>query len=464
MTTIRAIACLAILALAGCLVLPLPIPPTGTAVDSEVTAFDIGSTTREQVRRTFGEPNILASDQFDIWQLEHDPAHLWVFVGFGGPGDATGAELRTGATLDYYVVVAYDAEGKVTSWRWARSSDVQTASSDSGVGGPPFEPVRVVQWKVDWVLRSSDGELFLVEISNDRRMKLAAVSEIDGTIFRSMNGDGPDCGVLVPFNFADREVSIGWSEGKLVSVPPALKPDAMPCEWGTSPGGDFGGVPLGKFTASERPLPARLVGEFIVLRDPAGTVNIFDLRGRLLAPIEGEWTISHAATNVGSTRLLLRLIPPQGRMSFWLFDRDKAELFEVEKMSRATRSEACYPGFLALSPDGELAALRCTWGVELWSVPVAHEDAERLEILPLPFGLKPSQIAFSPDGRRLVAAQPGIVVWRTSDWQIEAFRGDSVSSVLRNCEFQRPSSPITKTAVATGDGSFWGTIASQRAR
>ena len=37
-------------------------------------------------------------------------------------------------------------------------------------------------------------------------------------------------------------------------------------------------------------------------------------------------------------------------------------------------------------------------------------------------------------------------------------------SVLRNCEFQRPSSPITKTAVATGDGSFWGTIASQRAR
>jgi hypothetical protein len=32
-------------------------------------------------------------------------------------------------------------------------------------------------------------------------------------------------------------------------------------------------------------------------------------------------------------------------------------------------------------------------------------------------------LAFSADGRRLVAAAPGIIVWRTADWRIEAFLG-----------------------------------------
>ena len=433
MTTIRAIACLAVLALAGCVILPLPIPPTGTAVDSEVAAFDLGSTTRAQVHRTFGKPNVLASDHLDVWRLERDPAHLWMLLVIAaGPAGGTETEMRTGGSLSYRVAVAYDADGKMSGWRWSRSRDGQTASSDFAVGGPPFEPLQVVQWNADWVLRSPDGELLLLDLGSYRRLRVDVVSEIDGTIAGSMTGDGRDCGVLVPFNFAGRDVPFGWSGGKLVSVPAALKPDALPCEWGTSAGADFGGVPLDWFPTSRMLFPARLVGELVVLRDPVGTVNIVDLRGRLLASIEGEWSVSHAAANDGSTRLLLRLLAPSGKPAVWLFDRNNRDSFELGKLSAATAADACYPGLpesspagrlaLAMSSDGKLAALRCSLGVELWSLPVAHEDAERLRILTLPVDLIPHQLAFSLDGSRLVAAQPGIVVWRASDWQIEAFR------------------------------------------
>jgi len=423
MTTIGAFACLAILALAGCVILPLPVPPTGTAVDSEVADFDIGSTTRAEVRRTFGEPNIFASDQFDIWRLERDPAHLWALVAFGGPGGVTGAEMRTGGSFSYRVAVAYDADGKVSGWRWSRSSDGQGAASPGAAIAMPFEPVRTVPWSADWVLPSSDDEVVLIDTRHGGRLETTSVSVIDGARASTRVGPSGECGLPEPSGWFGRDRRFGWLEGELISVPRYLKPEALPCRWRASADGRFGGLPTGLFPGAAPSRPARLAGDLVVVGNREGGIDILDLAGEPLATIADSLSISGVAADSASRRILLLLGISNHEFILWLFDRARGVARPLEDIPIHLPSGVTVPASAALSPDGALAAIWLGTHVEIWRLPDAGQKAVLLATLSIPLVYTPRELAFSADGRRLVAAAPGIIVWRTADWRIEAFLG-----------------------------------------
>ncbi|WP_037677805.1 hypothetical protein [Streptomyces griseus] len=112
------------------------------------------------------------------------------------------------------------------------------------------------------------------------------------------------------------------------------------------------------------------------------------------------------------------VVPEPGRQPAHLY------LYELGEPPSATTAVSRFVrgrvGRPAWSPDGRLLAAGTSGEVLLWRMPEFALSSPRLRLPPRAFG---TRVAWSPDGRRLAAtcdAGSGpIVVWDTSDWQIQ---------------------------------------------
>jgi hypothetical protein len=59
--------------------------------------------------------------------------------------------------------------------------------------------------------------------------------------------------------------------------------------------------------------------------------------------------------------------------------------------------------------------------VQIWTMTGNGSSCELVTILPVPPGATGPDLAFTPDGSRLVLGPHGIIVWRIADEVIEAF-------------------------------------------
>ena len=69
------------LLLAGCIILALPLPPLGTQSDREdIETLELGRSTREQVHETLGEPWVMVTDRYEIFEVSEETlnvAYMW---------------------------------------------------------------------------------------------------------------------------------------------------------------------------------------------------------------------------------------------------------------------------------------------------------------------------------------------------------------------------------------------------
>jgi hypothetical protein len=142
-----------LLALAGCIVLPVPMPPRGTQVDVEAAKMVIGETTRAEVQALLGSPNRLAFGHREVWELDRDPAHMVFVIVAGGPGAAFVGGTRTGeaGVRRYVVEVAYDEAGLVLSWQWIAADGSGTASDGASSAAPAARPESLLSLRADRV-------------------------------------------------------------------------------------------------------------------------------------------------------------------------------------------------------------------------------------------------------------------------------------------------------------------------
>jgi hypothetical protein len=454
--TIRSAALLLALCLVtGCIVLPVPIPPTGTRVDEAAGKLVIGETTRAEVHALLGPPNRLATDRHEVFELERDPFHFYWIIMFGGPGYATGTEFRSGEAIGFGVTVAYDAAGRVEDWRWLRRDDGRGATGGSGTIHPPQTFANRELWRHDAVLLRSDGALLLIGLRTRGRIDLVISAGAERQQ-QTFSGDLGACGSLQAFSEVIEPLPLVLLDDQLVSVPLAISAAARPCDWHTTAPGLLTGVPRDNLTIDgDGFVLARLAGTFVVLRTPRAQLDIRDLDGDLLASTEPGTSMPLLAADRSSSRLLLRLPLGRDRYRYLLYDRPMERLIELSAVTATAATASCARGGIALSPDGLEAALLCNGHLQRWALadPLAPSIAS---ILPVPNGVERGVVAYADDGTRLLAGRNAVAVWRTADGVLEAYLPDTGSAVVLNAS----SLVLTPdgNGVATGAG-FWQLVA-----
>ena len=439
----------------GCLILPVPIPPTGTRVDEAAGKLVIGETTRADVHALLGPPNRLATDRHEVWELERDPFHFYWIIMFGGPGYATGTEFRTGEAFGFALAVAYDAAGRVEDWRWLRRDDGRGAAGGTGTIHPPLAFANRELWRHDAVLLRSDGALLLIGLRTRGRIDLV-IPAGDGREPQAFSGGLGTCGSLQAFSQAIEPLPLVLLDDQLVSVPLALSAAARPCDWHTTAPGLLTGVPRDSLAIDgDGAVLARFAGTFVVLRHPGAGLDIRDLDGVLLASTESGTSMPLLAADRSSSRLLLRLPLGGDWYRYFLYDRPTGRLVELSAVRAAAVTAGCGRGGIALSPDGLEAALLCNAHLQRWALtdPLAPSLTS---ILPVPNGPERGVVAYAGDGTRLLAGRNAIALWRLADGALEAYLPDTGSAVVLNAS----SLLLTPdgNAVATGSG-FWQLVA-----
>lgn len=447
----RALVIALLLALAGCVILPIPIPPRGTQVDVAAAKLVIGETTRAEVHALLGPPNRLATDRHEVFELERDPFHFYWIIMFGGPGYATGTEFRTGETFGFGLAVAYDEAGRVEHWRWLRRDDGRGAAGGSGTIHPPQTFANRELWRHDAVLLRSDGALLLIGLRTRGRIDLV-ISAGDGRQQQAFSGELGTCGSLQAFSEVIAPLPLVLLDDQLVSVPLALSAAARPCEWDTTAPGLLTGVPRDSLTIDgDGIVLARLAGTFVVLRHPGAALDIRDLDGDLLASTEPGTSMPLLAADRSLSRLLLRIPLGRDRYRYVLYDRPRERLVELSAIAATAARSGCARGGIALSPAGREAALVCHGHLQRWSLADPHAPT-LVSALPLPNGIERGVVAYTADGARLLAGRNGVAVWRTADEVLEAYLPDTGSAVVLNAS-SLVLTPDGK-GLATGRG-FW---------
>ncbi len=424
----RLVLTLLVLHLAGCLIVPVPIPPSGTSAREVEAGLDIGVTERVQVHELFGEPALVIDDRHELFDLAVDPFHFWILMAVGGPGYASGSAGRTGEERTYGLAVVYDEADHVAGWRVLLPRTGVSTGADGRLRPAPPAPIQIEQWRGDQVLEAQDGTLMVLAGTLSRPLQLTLRDGRSGSVQRKVEGNVKGCGLLATSASA---LTGSWPlvrlvDDQLVSVPPEITADAAPCRWAIDDGGKLVATRIDALVVPDQTLKARLMGDLVLRERPEDGVDILTLAGEQVAHLPMPWPVRAAASDATRGRMLLRMESDEAGEAFWLFDRATAALEPVPEMAPADAA-VCSARHIALAPDGELAALRCGAHIEIWRLPLAGAPARLLEVLPLPQDARGPDLAFTPDGGRLVFGARGFVVWRTADWTVEAFlSGDAM--------------------------------------
>lgn len=389
--------------LAGCMIIPIPIPVPPSGQSGEVSPLQVGKSTRANAHELLGRPNLLATPHHDLWELERDPFHLVVLWG-SSPIPVYFGEDRT----RYRIAIAYDEAGKVSGWRsesarltedsevdWA--SRTLIAASIGTVEPAPAERSRI--WTADAYAISPDGErVALLQMDEQGEARLELLDLVTGLSVAKSPEWSDACG--------DGAMTLGYDGEDVLSLSYEA---GLLCRWRAD---------RGSLTTEviSRPVPGgvmdRLLGRFVVVRNAPHNLSLWDVASDRITALPAAGRLSSAtlaldadghmlaAAFFGYPRILLVALPLGAQ--------------QVLSLPAHTSIQS-----MALTPAGDLLAVGDDRYVQVWRLHPDLADAPVLEaVLPLPLFLPgESELAFSPDGRRLVLASSGALVWEVDGWR-----------------------------------------------
>ena len=407
-------------ALAGCVILPVPIPPAGKT--GEVTErLRVGYSTRADAHALLGAPNRLATPRHEVWELEREPFKLFLLVAVGHGGGAD--TFAFGETIRSRVAIRYDARGKVAGWRWEgpgpepsegeeRPRDFARATSE--VRPKPFEPVRVLTWTARSFALSPDGSRAALLDEQAGRKQIQIVELATGRRVAESQDWPETCGAAA--------ISLGFDATRIHSLPRNPARGIGLCRWQVDSGIMSADPMLSLELAKDLDQArfARLIDRFVVLGRTDGGASIWDLASdsrTALPPSDDGDFAPRASVSANSAMLAIGMtggpdVPPQ---------------IMLHNLATGARRTLTLPGpadervaALALTPKGDILAAHRWTHIEVWRLGGA-DTAPVLETVLLHPSTR-AGLAFSEDGERLVAASTYALVWDTHDWR-EVGRG-----------------------------------------
>jgi hypothetical protein len=409
--------------LAGCFVLPpIPIPASGTS-GQVVEQLGIGESSRADVRALLGEPNRLASPQHEVWQLKYDPLHIYFIMGIGGPGGgvaATEDPIYPGDTRRGFsrVVVEYDAQGSVARWSWenpgVEPSEGEGPTEDTGHGtsveapAPP-EPVPVLTWTAQSFALSPDGLRAALLDASTGRVQIEIIELATGRRIAASRVWPEACGAGA--------ITLGFDGTSVTSAPSKSAHGTGLCWWREEEGVLIAQPILPSDLAEQlkEARLARLTGRFLVLGQIDRTITVWDLAPdavKMLHHAGSRYFAANAALSANGRVLALEhddgVYAPS---TFLLQDLTSGLRRVLTLFGPGVEPEPA----LALSPNGDIMAVHRLTHIEVWRL---HRlsDPPVLETVLLPTSTATAALAFSQDGRRLVAASSYAQVWETHHW------------------------------------------------
>jgi hypothetical protein len=412
-----------LLALAGCIVLPVPMPPRGTQVDVEAAKMVIGETTRAEVQALLGSPNRLAFGHREVWELDRDPAHMVFVIVAGGPGAAFVGGTRTGeaGVRRYVVEVAYDEAGLVQGWQWMAADGSGTASDGASSAAPAARPEKLLPLRADRVFFENPDHMLVVDLAERGSMLVERLEVTTGARLDSWRGPDRACrtgGASRP----SRALQLERLVDGFLGVPVMVGRQAAPCRWRVADGGRLEAEILWDLAVPEALLAARLASDIVLREDPDGGVAVFNADGARLATLPLSGWLGAVSADAEAAKLLVQTRAASGASaSYWLVDRAHFRPEPVGQLAPLGLDQTCRNTAPAMAPDGGRVAFACAAHVQIWRLGATAAEVGLERVLLLPNGSAMTALAFSSDGVRLVAGHAGIAVWRTADWALEAF-------------------------------------------
>jgi WD40 repeat protein len=385
---------LAVLSNQGCIVVPNLAPIKG---DKQVARISIGETSRDDVLKIFGKPNVTAGEDFIVYNWEKGRA--FVAVG-GGYSAAVGPAGHRG----YRAVVEFDADDVV--------ADITTSRAKLQGKLLPEKMRRITGCKRFGPWPNA------VAISPDCK-RTAVLAQ--GRICLVMS-DGTDSAKLMNIGDTGRHVSpsgdfISFSpDGRLLAVAPARQ---RPSIWDVESGQrvrEFG-------IAAERKQMKWLMPRPTIFSPDGGCLTAYDGKGYVVI-----WNIDDgtevARYALPSYPASIRFSPDGEQIAVGLRSGG-LEVYETASgrslLSRAALPKSSEAVAVAFSPDGKWLAVSTVVHVELWNLASLRggEDVhDRRAILLLPFYKRaPSEyemyqsiIEFSEDGETLAVFKQDAVI------------------------------------------------------
>ena len=411
------------LLLGACIVLPVPIPPTGTRVDEAASKLVIGETTRAEVQALLGPPNGFVSDRLDVWELKRDPAHMVFLMIAGGGGGAFVGGARTGeAGVRRYVVdVAYDVTHVVQSWRWIAADGSGSASDGSSFEAPAARPEKLLPLRADRVFFEDRDHMLVVDLAEAGSPLVERLEVATGARLESWRGPDRACRTGIALRPA-RALQLERLDDGFLGVPVMVGRHAVPCRWRVAGAGHLEAEILWDLAVPETFLAARLAGDLVIREDPDGGIAVFAADGTRLATLPLQARLTAVAADAEATRLLVQTRPASTlSASYWLVDRAHFRPVLLGQLAALGADETCRKTAPAMAPDGRRLAFACASHVQVWRLGETAADTALERLLLVPGGAAMAALAFSPDGAHLVAGHAGIAVWRTADWVLESF-------------------------------------------
>jgi hypothetical protein len=411
-----------LLVLAGCMILPVPIPPRGIQVDVEAAKLVIGETTRAEVQALLGSPNRLAIGHREVWELDRDPAHMVFVIVAGGPGGALAAAPRTGETgvRRYVVDVAYDDADVVLSWRWIAADGSGIASDGGSSAAPAARPESLLSLRADRVFFEGRDRAFVVDLAEPGSMVVERIEVATGARLESWRGPDKACRTGIALRPA-RALHLERLDDGFLGVPVMVGPHAVPCRWRIAGADSLEADILWDMAVPETFLAARLAGDMVLREDPDNGIAVFGADGARLATLPLSDRLTAVAVDTNGTRLLVQTRSGSGAgASYWLVDRPLFRPQPLAQLAPLGVDETCRKTAPAMAPDGRRAAFACAAHVQIWRLGETAAETALERLLLLPGGGARAALAFSSDGARLVAGHAGIAVWRTADWALES--------------------------------------------
>ena len=270
-----------------------------------------------------------------------------------------------------------------------------------------------------------DDEALLVTTDEPHRLTIERIALTDGRRLGQWTGEPEGCRVPVALR-PGRAMVFGLVDGALVSVPPAMTGEAVPCRWELRDDATMAPTRLPELAIPDQTVAARLVGDRVVRHDRATTLAVLSLSGETLLTDRTAAGRLEAVTADATADLMLTRIrrATQLRPDFRLLAPAVGWAANLPELGASAWAGGCsltLPERLALSPDGRLAALGCAGHVQIWLLSDDDVAPALVSVLPAPPGFPAARLAFSPDGSRLVLGPQGVAVWRTADWSLQAF-------------------------------------------